>query len=109
VVTAEREKIVKTVLDGTFEVHAHLGPGLPESACQTGLLYELREKGIHAEAKVALPVVYKGVTIDCGYRVDILVEKDKLMVENKAVKNRDDLHLSQILSYVQCGLKFFVE
>jgi GxxExxY protein len=101
VVTSEQEKIAKIVLDAAFEVHSHLGPGLLESAYQTCLLYELRKKGIRAETEVALPVVYKGVTIDCGYRIDILVEKDKLIVENKAVKNIDDLHLSQILSYLR--------
>jgi GxxExxY protein len=100
-VTGEQEKIAKIVLDAAFEVHSYLGPGLLESTYQTCLLYELQKKGIRAEAEVALPVVYKGITIDCGYRIDILVEKDKLIVENKAVKNIDDLHLSQILSYLR--------
>ena len=71
-VTEEQEKIAKIVLDPAFEAHSRLGPGLPESACKICLLYELQKRGIYAETEVVLPVLYKGITIDCGYRVDIL-------------------------------------
>jgi GxxExxY protein len=82
-------------LNAAFEVHSHLGPGLPESACQICLPYKVRQRAIHAEAEIALPVVYKGIATDCGYRIDMLVEKDKLTVENRAVKKIDELHLSR--------------
>jgi GxxExxY protein len=63
--------------------------------CQICLPYEVRQRAIHAEAEAALPVFYKGIATDCGYRLDMPVEKDKLTVENRAVKNIDDLHLSR--------------
>ena len=100
-VTEEQEKIAKKVLDCAFEVHTQLGPGLLESAYQTCLVYELKSNGLYVEEEKILPVNYKGVTIDCGYRIDIVVEHDKLIIENKAVKGFSDVHLSQILTYMK--------
>ena len=100
-VTEEQEKISKIVLDCAYEVHTQLGPGLLESAYQICLLYELRNKGLYIEEEKPLPVIYKNITIDCGYRIDILVEHDKLIIENKAVKELTDIHLAQILSYMR--------
>jgi GxxExxY protein len=78
-----------------------LGPGLLESAYQSCLLFELKRQGLFAESEKALPVVYKGITIDNGYRIDIVVEHNQLIIENKAVKELNDIHLAQILSYMQ--------
>jgi GxxExxY protein len=100
-VTVEQERIAKTVLDVAFEVHSHLGPGLLEGVYQTCLMYELKERGIFAESEKPLPVIYKGVRIDCGYRVDILVERDKLIIKNKSVKEINDIYMAQILSYMR--------
>jgi GxxExxY protein len=100
-VTPEQERIAKIVLDAAFEVHSRLGPGLLESAYQTCLLYELKERGIYAETEKSLPVVYKGISLDCGYRIDMLVEKDKIIIENKSVKEINDVHMAQILSYLR--------
>ncbi|GHT93198.1 hypothetical protein FACS1894140_6140 [Spirochaetia bacterium] len=100
-VTEEQENIAKKVLDAAFEVHSQLGPGLLESTYQTCLLFELKERGIFAESEKALPVFYKGTRIECDYRIDILVEHDKLIVENKSVKELNDLHTAQILSYMK--------
>jgi GxxExxY protein len=100
-VTAEQEIIAKKALDCAFEVHSRLGPGLLESTYQTCLLYELREQGLFVEPEKPLPVVYKGITIDCGYRVDLLVERDKLVIENKAVQAFNDSHLAQLLTYMR--------
>jgi GxxExxY protein len=100
-VTPTQEHIAKIVLDAAFEVHSRLGPGLLESAYQTCLLYELKERGIYAESEKLLPVVYKGIRLDCGYRIDILVEKDKIIIENKSVKEINDVHIAQILSYMR--------
>jgi GxxExxY protein len=100
-ITDEQEKIAKTALDAAFEVHSYLGPGLLESAYQACLLYELRERGIFAESEKPLPVVYKGVRIDCGYRIDVLVESDKVIIENKSVKELHEAHLAQLLNYMK--------
>jgi GxxExxY protein len=100
-ITDEQEKIAKMTLDAAFEVHSHLGPGLLESAYQACLLYELRERGIFAESEKPLPVIYKGVRIDCGYRIDVLVESGKLIIENKSVKEIHEAHLAQILNYMK--------
>jgi GxxExxY protein len=100
-ITEKQEVIAKKVLDCAFEVHSHLGPGLLESTYQTCLMYELKQAGLFAEMEKPLPIIYKGVSIDCGYRIDILVEHDKLIIENKSVKEFADIHLAQILSYMK--------
>jgi len=100
-VTEEQEKIAKIALDCAYEVHTQLGSGLLESAYQACLVYELRNKGLFVEEEKTLPVIYKNISIDCGYRIDILVEHNKLIIENKAVKDFTDIHLSQILTYMK--------
>ncbi|MDR3303738.1 MAG: GxxExxY protein [Treponema sp.] len=100
-VTEEQERLAKIVLDAAFEVHTYLGPGLLESAYQACLIFELTQRGVSIESEKPLPVVYKGTRIDCAYRVDIAVEKDKLIIENKSVKEITDMHMAQILSYMR--------
>jgi GxxExxY protein len=100
-VSPEQERLAKMVLDAAFEVHSYLGPGLLESAYQACLLRELKERGIFAESEKPLPVLYKGIPIDCAYRIDILVERDKLLIENKSVQEIKDLHIAQLLSYLR--------
>ena len=101
VITEEQEKITKKVLDCAYEVHTQLGPGLLEKVYQTCLVYELSKNGLYIEEEKPLPVVYKNITIDYGYRIDILVEHDKLIIENKAAKQFSDIYLSQILTYMK--------
>jgi GxxExxY protein len=96
-----QEYIAERVLDCAFEVHSHLGPGLLESTYQICLLYELQQRGLFVEAEKPMSIIYKSQTIECGYRIDILVEKDKLIIENKAVQVLNDLHMAQILSYMR--------
>ena len=100
-ITQEQEYIAKKVLDCSFTVHSYLGPGLLESAYQKCLLYELQQAGLFVEEEKPVPLIYKGVHLDCGYRIDILVERDKLIIENKAVSELTDIHLAQILSYMK--------
>ncbi|MDR3304269.1 MAG: GxxExxY protein [Treponema sp.] len=100
-VSEEQERLAKIVLNAAFEVHTHLGPGLLESAYQACLLFELKQRGLSVESEKPLPVFYKGIHIDCAYRLDILVEKDKLIIENKSVNEIKDIHLAQILSYMR--------
>ncbi|MDR1143127.1 MAG: GxxExxY protein [Spirochaetaceae bacterium] len=100
-ITQEQEKLAKKVLDCAYEVHSSLGPGLLESTYQTCLQYELKQQGIFAECEKVVPVLYKGCTIDCGYRIDMVVERGQLIIENKSVKALKDIHLAQILTYMR--------
>jgi GxxExxY protein len=100
-VTQEQEELAKKVLNYAYEVHSCLGPGLLESAYQACLLYELKQQGIFVEYEKVVPVLYKGCTIDCGYRIDMVIGHNQLIVENKSVKALQDIHLSQILTYMR--------
>jgi GxxExxY protein len=79
---------------------------LPESAYQACLLFELQQQGIFVECEKPLPLSYKGITIDCEYRVDMPIEHDRLIIENKAVKELNDTHLAQILSLYETYRRF---
>ena len=72
------------IIGAAIEVHRHLGPGLLETAYQECLCYELSQQGLRFEQEVALPVRYKGIKLDCGYRMDLVVE-DTVLVEIKAI------------------------
>ncbi len=92
--------IATLVLDGAFQVHRELGPGLLESAYEACLFYELNERGLFVEKQKPIPVVYRDVELDVGYRVDLMVE-NKIIVEIKAVSELTDIHLAQILTYLK--------
>jgi GxxExxY protein len=77
-----------------------LGPGLLESAYEACLAYELVQRGVSAERQKALPVTYRGLTLECGYRIDLLVEKE-VVVELKAVDRLDPIHQAQLMSYLK--------
>jgi len=91
-----------SVVDAAMKVHTALGPGLLESAYEACLLHELRKRGRKVLSQVALPVVYDGVKIDVGYRIDLLVE-DVVIVELKAVEKLLPIHDAQLLSYLKLG------
>jgi len=98
------------IVDCAFQVHQTLGPGLLESTYEACLVYELQQAGLKVEVQKALPVVYKDVTLDVGYRLDILVE-GKVIVENKSVAELNDVHTAQILSYLKlsgCKLGYLI-
>jgi GxxExxY protein len=76
------------------------GPGLLESAYESCLVYELRQLGFHVEGQKPLPIIYKDVTLDCGYRLDI-VEEGEIIVEIKAVEQLLPIHEAQLLSYLR--------
>ena len=88
------------ILGCAIEVHKALGPGLLESAYQKCLARELYLKGIAFAEEVPLPVAYKGITLDCGYRLDLLVE-DKIIIELKAVDKVLGIHVAQLLTYLK--------
>ena len=83
-----------------IDVHRHLGPGLLESAYEECLCFELKQSGISHFRQVTLPVVYKDVRLDCGYRMDIVVE-GQLVVEVKAVERVLPIHEAQMLTYLR--------
>lgn len=91
-----------SVVDAAMKVHTQLGPGLLESAYQACLAYELKKRGLDVQTQVALPVIYDEVRIDCGYRVDLLVERS-VLVEIKAVSKLLPIHEAQLLSYLKLG------
>jgi GxxExxY protein len=94
------EDIFKTILDCSFRVHTELGPGLLESSYQECLFYELSTTGLYVEKQVPLPLIYKEVKLDVGYRIDLLVE-NKVVVEIKSVEALADIHMAQILTYLK--------
>lgn len=96
----EINQITHEILDSAYKVHSALGPGLLESSYRTCLVYELREKGFKVEEEKPLPLVYEEIKMDCGYRIDILVE-DKVVVELKTVENFKDVHTAQVLTYLK--------
>jgi GxxExxY protein len=92
--------ITEQILKYAFHVHTELGPGLLESSYKECLFYELQKNGIVVEKEKALPLVYKEVKLDIGYRVDLFVEK-KVIVEVKAVEMLNDIHTAQVLTYLK--------
>ncbi len=96
----EINDITHEILDSAYTVHTELGPGLLESAYQACLVYELKKKGLKVEVEKPLPLVYKEIKLDYGYRIDILVE-DKVVVELKTVDAFNDVHIAQILTYLK--------
>jgi GxxExxY protein len=88
------------VVDAALKVHSALGPGLLESAYEACLAYELRERGLGVETQVVLPVVYDGVRVDAGYRIDVLVQ-NSVIVEIKSVADLLPIHEAQLLSYLK--------
>jgi GxxExxY protein len=98
------EEVFKTILDCAFEVHRHLGPGLLENAYKHCLAYEIMSRGLLVEIEKELPLFYKGTEVSCGYRLDLLIEKE-IVVELKSVEHLAEIHLAQILSYLKLSEK----
>jgi len=94
------DELSHKVIGCAIEVHRELGPGLLESAYEQCLAHELRLNGIPFDLQKIMPVEYKGVLIDCGYRLDLLVE-GRLILELKAVAAIDPIHEAQILTYLK--------
>ncbi len=93
-------KTTETIIGKAIEVHRHLGPGLLESAYEACLMYELVQGGFMVEQQKPVSIHYKGVYIDCGYRIDLLVE-NSVVVELKAVEKLLPVHKAQLLSYLK--------
>jgi GxxExxY protein len=99
------DEITQCIIGAAIEVHKTLGPGLLESAYETCLAFELRQFGYKIEQQKPLPVIYKNVRLDCGYRLDLVVE-DAVIVEIKAVAQLAPINDAQVLSYLRLsGMK----
>jgi len=88
------------IIEAAMKVHSALGPGLLENVYESCLIHELRKIGLKVIAQLALPVIYDGVTIDVGYRVDLIVE-DCIIIELKTVEKILPIHEAQLLSYLK--------
>jgi len=95
------DEVTNIVIGCCIEIHKHLGPGLLEAAYEECLHYELtEEEGLHVERQKAVPLIYNDIRMDCGYRVDFLVE-NKVVVEVKAVEAIHEVHRMQTITYLK--------
>lgn len=94
------DELTDKIIGAGVEVHRVLGPGLLESAYQACMVYELRQRGLHVVRQKTLPVVYKGISLDCGYRIDMIVE-NRVVLELKCVDRIDGIHVAQLLTYLK--------
>jgi GxxExxY protein len=99
---SEYDDLTSAIIGCAIEVHRHLGPGLLESTYQTCLIYELEEKGLNLQSEFGLPIIYKKIEMDHGYRIDILVE-NAVVLELKTVELFTPIHYAQILTYMTLG------
>jgi GxxExxY protein len=98
------EELTHAIRGAAMEVHQVIGPGLLESAYEECLCHELNLRGLRFQRQVPLPVVYKNVKLDCGYRLDVVVE-DKVILELKSVEEVTPLHKAQLLTYLRLSGK----
>ncbi|MGH2593473.1 MAG: GxxExxY protein [Anaerolineae bacterium] len=98
----ELNEITEPIIGAAIEVHRHLGPGLLESAYEECLCRELSLRQVPFERQRQLPVEYKGLNLDCGYRLDLLVA-EAVVVEIKAVEDLLPIHEAQLLTYLRLG------
>ena len=92
--------IATIVVDAVYKVHTTLGPGLLETVYEVVLAHELKQRGLHVERQVAIPIRYESITFDEGFRADLIVE-DKLIVELKAIAELAKVHKKQLLTYLK--------
>lgn len=95
-----KDKNAEIVIGAAIKVHRALGPGLLESTYQACLIHEVTRQGLRVRREVAVPVVFDGVSLDCGYRLDLLVE-EQLIVEVKSVERLMPIHTAQVLTYLK--------
>ena len=94
------EQLSEALIGACIEVHRELGPGLLESAYRQCLCHELTLRGIKFRCEVPLPINYKGLTLDCGYRIDLIIE-ESIILELKAVEKLLPIHEAQLLTYLK--------
>jgi GxxExxY protein len=94
------DPLTEKIIGFAIEVHRHLGPGLLESAYEECLCYELQQSGLRFRRQLPLPVIYKEVRLDCGYRIDVVVEQ-QVILELKTVERLIPVHDAQLLTYLK--------
>ena len=99
-ISAEVERLATAVVGAAFAVHQELGPGLLESAYEACLSHELRLRGVNHQVQLPVPLDYKGMRIEVGFRADVIVE-DKLLLELKAVDQLLPIHTAQVITYLR--------
>ena len=95
-------EISNIVIGLAIEIHKKLGPGLLENVYKECLFYKIKQRGLLVEKEKSLPLVFEEVNLDCGYRIDLLVEK-KILIEIKALESLTVNHLAQTLTYLRLG------
>jgi GxxExxY protein len=100
----EINQITEKIIGCAIEVHRNLGPGLLESAYEECLAFEILNSGLKVVRQQPVPVVYKNIKLDCGYRIDLLIE-DKVIIELKTVESINPVHEAQILTYMKFSNK----
>jgi GxxExxY protein len=100
VVLSHDSVLTNRIIGMAIDVHRHLGPGLLESAYEECLCHDLKEAGIAFQRQMPLPIVYKTVRLDCGYRMDFVVENE-LVIEIKAIERLMPIHEAQMLTYLR--------
>src|SRR4051794_17704514 len=93
-------ELARLAVDVAFKIHTKLGPGLLESVYEAIMLYEFRKLGLDAQNQVPVPVIWEGLTLDIGFRADIILEK-KLILELKACEAVEPVHKKQLLTYLR--------
>ncbi len=98
----KENEIANKIVGLAIEVHRAIGPGLLESAYKECLAYKLQQSGLYIQKEKPMPLVFEEVKLECGYRIDILVES-KVVLEIKSVECLNDVHFAQILTYMKLG------
>jgi GxxExxY protein len=93
-------RLSEQIIGAALAVHRELGPGMLESTCEACLAFELWHRNIKVERQKALPLIYRRYSLDCGYRIDLLVE-DEIIVEVKSIERLEPVHSAQLLSYLR--------
>lgn len=101
--TTEEDRVAAAIVDAGYQVHKELGPGLLESAYEECLAFELAERGLGVRRQVAMPIEYKSVQLDAGYRIDLIV-RSLVVVEIKAIEQIHRVHQAQLMTYEAFGL-----
>jgi GxxExxY protein len=94
------EELTEKILGAAIEVHKALGPGLLESAYEECLCHELNLRGLRFQRQIKVPVIYKGISLDCGYQLDIIVE-ETVILELKSIERITSIHEAQLLTYMK--------
>lgn len=95
-------QLSEKIIGAAINVHRHFGPGLLESAYQEYLCFELKQLGLKVQKEKPMPIIYKDIHLDHGYRIDLLVE-NKIVIEIKTVEFLNDVHKAQVLTYLKLG------